>query len=322
MITFINEDLLKFEDVEKNLKNGSIEHVISISSATNIVQKTPDKVDGEKMYNKKVIIPIADIVSKDSNYQTEKLRFVSIKRAHNDNLKIIADSKTPFDSHFIVIAFPYNGTLKPLPEKMPFRIVRGIIAHSHYYTIKYNGKKYNKCLYMVIVPNMKMLEEENPSRRDTLYFKIDAFNPIKENGEITSKSLQQTLSIHITKNDVSARTMERVVDSINIKDFEERPVWKLFSLPEKPKKPVKKFQKRKGENQNGKKQSYYKKGSNFKKGDTKRSPDLRTNRIAGKYSSAPHRKNASSSLDDMMKKAFKDNASINKRSRVNGGKKS
>ena len=334
MITFINESLIKIEEIKKENASKKSKKIYSVISNAKILQRAVDKKDAEKTYIKKITAPVADIIADDDTYQSNRTTFVSTKRRKNDNVKIITDPNAPFDSHCIVVAFPYNGILKPFPEKMPFRIIRAFIAHSHFYTISFEGKKYNKCLYMVIVPNMQLLEETAKFKKDKLYFKIDSFEPVKpiegQDETTDKKCYQRSLSIQVTKDGVSSRIMERVVDFVDTKEFDGKPIWNLFKFTPKPKrKPAKgrnRFTKNKGGDNNGKK--YYKTKEKTNAGYKKEHSDSRphrSNNFTRNDKNSTDRKSASSSIDKMIKHALSSSQSEHSsdahRSKANGGKR-
>lgn len=87
-------------------------------------------------------------------------------------------------ANLYVVAFPFNGMIKPIPENPQYRIYKGLIASSAK-PFFFNGRKYRKVLYLVIEVNKNLFNEDHKYHTDTIDIKLESYALFedKETGE-------------------------------------------------------------------------------------------------------------------------------------------
>lgn len=73
-----------------------------------------------------------------------------------------------------VIAFPFNGMIRPLEENPCYRIYKGLIASSAK-PFFFNNRKYRKVLYLIIEVNKNLYREDHPHHKDTVEIDLESF---------------------------------------------------------------------------------------------------------------------------------------------------
>lgn len=73
-----------------------------------------------------------------------------------------------------VVAFPFNGMIKPIPENPQYRIYKGLIASSAK-PFFFNNRKYRKVLYMVIEINKNLFKPDHKYHTDSIKIDFESF---------------------------------------------------------------------------------------------------------------------------------------------------
>ena len=157
MLKIINEELFSFylENCNDEAHGDFVK--LSIQTSKSIVKESENK-DG--MYIPSVRT-FARLISPDKEYSKYNLA-VSSKQLENDSAQILfkctPDIKN--DNLICLVAFPFNGIIKPIPESKNYRILKGMISSSEQYSVIYKNKKYKKVLYLILSLKKSVLENQ------------------------------------------------------------------------------------------------------------------------------------------------------------------
>ena len=232
MIKFINENLFSFA-TKKEKNNFGEFYRTNINTSLKILQN--DVIKGE---TKPMIRTIASIFSPEDDYGKMKM---SVNIRTNDygksSVRIKADNKNRFDANLFVIAFPFNGIIKPIPESKQYRIYKGLISMSSDYSVSFNNKKYKKVFYLLIEPNMNLFKEEHEYHTDSIQIDFESFTLTKDknNQNSENKTAVETMKFIITKDGTSTEWDKKVVDQIDTNQFRDMPLYTTYVKKEKGK---------------------------------------------------------------------------------------
>lgn len=353
MIKLVNENLLNVKTADVKSKTGKEFKVTTIGSSAKIVKsvENQDKVSKKVYHAPRSIVSVS---SSDGNYAEGNIRVTSSKKNNFMELRAAVNPKAAFDTPLYIVAFPFNGVLRPFETSPQYRIMKGIVCHSCKHNLHLNGNNYNRVLYMAIAPNTQLFNEGHKYHVDEIKIPFTSLITIydkNENDENTeSKCVRESTMTVTIHSDLSVSTsweaVDRSTDEVNIDDYKDTSLFTTYIAPAAPKKkPMKggkRFEKKEGKPSGAGKGSY---STGYKRdaGDTERKSyrkpnaarDERFNRdktgdrkqTSGK---SLRRNNGGSrgysngqsggSLDAMIKNAFKDSRSsdINKRMRKSG----
>jgi hypothetical protein len=77
-------------------------------------------------------------------------------------------------ANLYVVAFPFNGMIKPIPENPQYRIYKGLIASS----VKpffYNNRKYRKILYLIIEINKNLFKPDHKYFTEEINIELESY---------------------------------------------------------------------------------------------------------------------------------------------------
>lgn len=95
-----------------------------------------------------------------------------------------------------VIAFPFNGMIKPIPEDPRYRIYKGFIASSAK-PFFYNNHKYRKILYLVIEVNKNLFKEDHKYHTDMVNIDLESYALFKDKDTGKEKTNHETMHLTI-----------------------------------------------------------------------------------------------------------------------------
>ena len=112
-----------------------------------------------------------------------------------------------------VVAFPFNGMIKPIPENPQYRIYKGLIASSAK-PFFFNNRKYRKVLYMVIEINKNLFKPDHKYHTDSIKIDFESFALFddRETGEKKTTCEKFTVNIVSDKGDCLTHWEYNVAD--------------------------------------------------------------------------------------------------------------
>lgn len=220
MLTLINKELFSFADKKRD-EDYQID-IFSTPQATKYSVK-----DNKALPNKRQILRI---LSQAENYKDYKSN-ISVRDIGNNKKSVLikANDQVNRDANVFVVAFPFNGLIKPIPYSKEYRIYKGIIASSDSFNIVFNNKKYKNVLYLVIEPNMNLFNEDHKYHTDAI--KIEIESVVLDKGGEKIQSVRDVLSLSITK-DGHGCEMERfeLGEVIDISHFAKDKIYHQFQI--------------------------------------------------------------------------------------------
>ena len=99
-------------------------------------------------------------------------------------------------ANMYIVAFPFNGMIKPIPENPQYRIYKGLIASSAK-PFFFNNRKYRKVLYLVIEVNKNLFKPDHKYHTDKIELSLESFALFddRETGEKKTNCEKFTLRI-------------------------------------------------------------------------------------------------------------------------------
>ena len=77
-------------------------------------------------------------------------------------------------ANLYIVAFPFNGMIKPIPDNPQYRIYKGLIATSAK-PFFFNNKRYRKVLYLVIEINKNLFKLDHKYHADEINIQLESY---------------------------------------------------------------------------------------------------------------------------------------------------
>lgn len=223
MLTIINQELFDVSKIKKDEETGACE--IDFFTSEKINQDIP--ADRKKQFVK-LKTPTADY----SNYK----HIVSVRENEYKKRSVLirATEEARRDANIILVAFPFNGLIKPIAPSKNFRIYKGIIASSDTYNIQHEGFSYKKILYFVIEPNMILFDNDEDLAKIPIEFVAVSYNK-KDNERVT---MSHTLEILISRDGtVVYDTKIEEIEPIDMSQYKGMKLYQQFEIKPRTNKP-------------------------------------------------------------------------------------
>lgn len=291
MITFINEELFSTVCEKKEGKDGRPDFFRTIiQSSMNVIdKKNPDSVAP------KVIEHV--LHTAEDNLNKENTR-VGVKFMNGRGfVRLNQKESNKYDTPVFFIAIPYNGFVVPVQRSKSFQIYKGFTVTVND-PINFGGDTYKHVAYLMLVPNRKVLEdEETPCE-----FVMESFSTRKDND--TQKTIKTTCTVEFyLRNDehcFMVLTNQEETDPVNVSDYSGKRTF-----------PIVNFKKNGGK----------KPDANAKEeGEAKREEKPKVNKARTPVDHLTHRA-TTKSLDDMLKDADLNEAKPSRKKNKNKRKK-
>lgn len=231
MINIINENLFSFNTEEReNEKTGDTYYKLSINSSSKIVRKNQN---GELVHTIRTFATLFSPEKAYSNYNT----LISVKDSEDGRKRFVtlkAVKESSYNANVFMVAFPFNGIIKPIPFNKVCRIHKGMISISDDYNIQFNGRNYHKVLYLMLEPYMKIFAgDENHEAVDHLDIPIESYSIVrdKRNPSNPPKSNHEVMTIHITKDGYTVTWKTELVDFVDMSQYKSTPLYQLYTRP-------------------------------------------------------------------------------------------
>lgn len=138
-------------------------------------------------------------------------------------------------ANIYVLAFPFNGMIKPIPEDPKYHIYKGIIATS----VKpffFNGRRYRKILYLVIEPHMALFKADHKYHTNNIPISIESYAIYKDKDTGEEKTNHETYTLDIVSEDGMYQETwdyETLDYPVQIESSPDTPVWHTFKFIQK-----------------------------------------------------------------------------------------
>ena len=103
-------------------------------------------------------------------------------------------------ANLYVLAFPFNGMIKPIPENPQYRIYRGLIASSAK-PFFFNNRKYRKVLYLVVEINKNLFNKDHKYHTDKIDIQIESYALFTDRETEDKKTNCETFTLSIVSSD-------------------------------------------------------------------------------------------------------------------------
>ena len=223
MLKFINEELFSFQTVQEFDKKNKREYTKIKVVSSNKIQQYEREIKKRERYasidNRKrqdftshvdKLIPLNREILKisaplkkienailESSLNCKMVDFNSPMSININNANIFqplvdvrCHNRGEDNANLYIIAFPFNGMIKPIKESPLFRIYKGLIAASAK-PFFFNNRKYRKVLYLVVEINKRLFDPAHKYHRTSIDIKSHMHSLLIEN--LTRK--RQTVNI-------------------------------------------------------------------------------------------------------------------------------
>jgi len=229
MITLINENLFNFKVVNERIDENTSQVRLLITNTDKVKQPpakdnyetsdndglglyeplikilakvTAPRIDHE-FYNKYEdcdgVVPASDI---DIDYPAMAFRVNEaneIKKVPTIDIKFFEEAKEEYvDRHIYILAVPFNGIMKSLPETIQYRIYKGCLVYSPL-PIYFKKKSYKKILYLVFEPNASLFKEDHKYHTDQINIDFASYYSYNEPKTNLNKTDKQVYHLSFTK---------------------------------------------------------------------------------------------------------------------------
>ena len=138
-------------------------------------------------------------------------------------------------ANLYIVAFPFNGMIKPIPENPQYRIYKGLIAAS----VKpffFNNRKYRKVLYLIIEINKNLFNPDHKYHADEINIPLESyalFDDIETNKKKTNHEMF-TLKILSANGDyISSWEYDVIDDAVMMAVEPGQQLWATYDITKK-----------------------------------------------------------------------------------------
>ena len=230
MLTLINDSLFNYKIINEKIDDTKSQVKLLITNADKVKQPPANDnyeafPDDESLGMYKPLIKVlAKITAPDINYDFYRahkdtegvvtrndLSFqhptMSFKVNEANEIKKVPTVEIRFYDHtkedyvdrsIYMIAVPFNGIMKSIPESPDYRIYKGCLVYSPL-PIYFKKKSYKKVLYLVLEPNMKIFEPDHKYHKNSIDLDFTSFYSYTDPKSKENKTDKQVYHINITK---------------------------------------------------------------------------------------------------------------------------
>ena len=133
-------------------------------------------------------------------------------------------------ANLFVIAFPFNGMIKPMVENPQYRIYKGFIASS----VKpffFNNRKYRKILYLVVEVNKNLFKPDHKYHTDAVSITLESYALFDDRETGQKKTNHEIMDITILADNVAQAWSYEAIDKavlMNVQPGEQ--LWPTYSF--------------------------------------------------------------------------------------------
>lgn len=266
MLQLVNEDLMSFAPTTyKDPKNHRLYYKLKILTSNRIIQpegnlrrpKTDNRrnnrnvnqfinqteklvpVDREIL---RISIPGDDIQKlekhngnmTDINFDwNEKPMSINITDSGTYNAQIDIRCHNQGDDHanLYLIAFPFNGLIKPIEEDPKYRIYKGFISVSAR-PFFFNQKKYRKVLYLVVEVNKNLFKDDHKYHQDEIEISLESYALFDDKTTGEKKTDHEIMMVIVKSPDgqYSVRTSKETINHAVMMNSDGRQLWPIYTF--------------------------------------------------------------------------------------------
>ena len=190
MLKIINEDLFSYSTWTGTNMNGEPCFRLTVTSSNKIVRllESKDQQKGQRGYMGDAMAPTAPInrellklSAPDQNYNNYPMSmkvYDNEKGIPNVELRALTPDRDN-RANIYLIAFPFNGFLKCIPESPLYRIYKGALVTSAK-KFWFNDRKYKKVLYLIVEPNLNLFKPDHKYHQEKIDVTIEAYATFKD----------------------------------------------------------------------------------------------------------------------------------------------
>ena len=112
------------------------------------------------------------------------------------NVEVRCHAEGDDKTNLYVVAFPFNGMIKPIPLNPQYRIYKGLIASSAK-PFFFNNRKYRKVLYLVIEINKNLFKPDHKYHTDEIGIQLESYSLFTDNETKEQKTTCETFLLRI-----------------------------------------------------------------------------------------------------------------------------
>ncbi|MCM1214041.1 MAG: hypothetical protein NC548_05925 [Lachnospiraceae bacterium] len=244
MITILNDDLFSFEH-----KTGSDRHSgtkvsrLVVSTSNKLVRYSREKTKNDKgvdmsstpqlVSTSREILSITTPIDKENDWNKLPIS-VSVmdneRRIPQINIRCLGEDEKRRNANIYVLAIPFNGMIVPIPEDPTYRIYKGMIGSSQR-PIYVHGRRYRKVLYLVIEPNMALLDPEHKHHVREISVKVESFAVYKDNELGEDRTNHETYTFKVIDADgmyTEDMQQETLEEAVMIEHDQSVELWHTF----------------------------------------------------------------------------------------------
>lgn len=266
MLRIVNDELMTYNIFEsKDNVNGKQYTKIRLISSNKVVQpegnlrrynrdqvETPraskntpvvSKIEHHVPVNREILrisAPLKTLSDNMEGYSVKDIEFdtpmsINVMQKHQPQVEIRCHKDGEDRANVYVIAFPFNGMIRPIAENPQYRIYKGLIATSSK-PFFFNGCKYKKILYLVIEVNKNLFQAEHKYHTDHIDIDLESFAIFedRDTGDKKTNCEKMHLSITSAAGDYTVSWESNVVNEPILMNVEPgTPLWTTFTFPQK-----------------------------------------------------------------------------------------
>ena len=243
MLNIINDDLFSYSTwTGTNNYSGDPSFRLTITSSNKIVRllDNKDQPRGQHNHMSDAMAPTVPInrellklSAPDQNYNDYPM---SMKVYDNEkgipNVELRALSKDRENrANIYLIAFPFNGFLKNIPESPLYRIYKGALVTSAK-KFWFNDRKYKKVLYLIVEPNLNLFKPDHKYHQDKIEVTIEAYATFKnreKNFQESTSHDKMTVTIVNGQGEYTVDMQSEILDDkVEISPEPDKQLWTTF----------------------------------------------------------------------------------------------
>lgn len=253
MITIMNDDLFSFEHkTGMDRHSGTQVSKLVVSTSNKLVRYSREKNKGQNgidlsstpqlVSTSREILSVTTPIDKENEWNKLPIS-VSVmdneRRIPQINIRCLGEGENRRNANIYVLAIPFNGMIVPIPEDPTYRIYKGMIGSSQR-PIYVHGRRYRKVLYLVIEPNMQLLDPEHKHHVREIVVKVESFAIYKDNESGDDRTNHEIYTFKIVDSDgmcsetIDQETLEK---KVMIEHDQNTELWHTFRFTQKAGKP-------------------------------------------------------------------------------------
>lgn len=236
--------LQQYENDERYSRyNGDNKDAPKKTTAGTSVKKIESRVDALKPINREIIRisapykTIGEFIaqpneSKTVNFDLPMSININSSNQYQPKVEVRCHEKGDDRANLYVVAFPFNGMIKPIAEDPKYRIYKGLIASSAK-PFFFNNRKYRKVLYLVLEVNKNLFNPEHKYHTDMISIQFESFALFTDRETNEKKTNCEVFTLNIlSSNGEYATTWEysTVNDAIMMNADPGQKLWVTYEV--------------------------------------------------------------------------------------------